>query len=119
MFKRLKGTLYFTVAGYFKFFAKVQLGLWRPKIVVVTGSNGKTTLVHLIVSQLKIKARYSHHANSSFGIPFDILNLHRTTFEPGECLALFLLAPIKAFKKPYKEKLYIVEADCDRPGEGK
>jgi UDP-N-acetylmuramoyl-tripeptide--D-alanyl-D-alanine ligase len=30
-----------------------------------------------------------------------------------------LAAPFKAFKKIHEKKLYIVEADCDRPGEGK
>ncbi|HYV33448.1 MAG TPA: cyanophycin synthetase [Candidatus Limnocylindria bacterium] len=119
MLKRLKYKLYFFVAGYFRFFAKIQLALWKPRIIVVTGSNGKTTLLHLIESQLKNRARYSHHANSSFGIPFDILNLHRQTFKAGEWLYLFLLAPLKALKKPYTQKIYVVEADCDRPGEGK
>lgn len=119
MFKRLKYKIYFLVAGYFRFFAKIQLALWKPQIVVVTGSNGKTTLLHLIESQLKNRARYSHHANSSFGIPFDILNLKRESFTLGEWPYLFLAAPFKALKKPYQQKLYIVEADCDRPGEGK
>ncbi len=119
MLKRLKYKLYFLVANYFRFFAKIQLAVWKPQIIVVTGSNGKTTLLHLIESQLKNRARYSHHANSSFGIPFDILNLKRESFTLGEWPYLFLAAPLKALKKPYAEKIYVVEADCDRPGEGK
>lgn len=119
MLKTIKNKLYFVVAGYFRFFASIQLQRWNPRIIVVTGSSGKTTLLHLIESQLKGSAKYSHHANSSFGIPFDILELKRTTLQKGEWLYLFLAAPFKAFKKPFAEKLYIVEADCDRPGEGK
>ncbi|MFI5205679.1 MAG: glutamate ligase domain-containing protein [Candidatus Paceibacterales bacterium] len=118
MLKQLKYKLYFIVAGYFRFFAAIQLNRWKPQIIVVTGSSGKTTLLHLIESQLKDRARYSHHANSSFGIPFDILGLKRQTLQKGEWVYLFLVAPFKAFKKPFAEKLYIVEADCDRPGEG-
>jgi UDP-N-acetylmuramoyl-tripeptide--D-alanyl-D-alanine ligase len=38
---------------------------------------------------------------------------------PAEWPGLFLSAPIAALKKPPDEKLYIVEADCDRVGEGK
>jgi len=86
---------------------------------VVTGSNGKTTLLHLIESQLREKAKYSHHANSSYGIPFNILGLQRKTLTIFEWPLLFLLAPFKAFKSPPSQNLYVVEADCDRLAEGK
>jgi UDP-N-acetylmuramoyl-tripeptide--D-alanyl-D-alanine ligase len=119
MLKSIKSKLYFFVAGYFKFFASIQLRKWNPRIIVVTGSSGKTTLLHLIESQLKQQAKYSHNANSSFGVPFNILGLKRTTLQKGEWLYLFFAAPFKAFKKPFAEKIYVVEADCDRPGEGK
>lgn len=119
MINKLKRFFYFPFARYFRFFAKIQMALWKPKIVVVTGSNAKTTLLHLIESQIGNRARYSHQANSSFGIPFDILGLQRKKLTIDEWPSLFLLAPFKAFKKPPKENLYIVEADCDRPYEGK
>lgn len=119
MIKKIKQILYFPVASYFKFFANIQLLIWRPEIVVITGSSSKTTILHLIQSALEEEARYSHHANSGFGIPFDILGLKRKTLEVWEWPLLFLQAPLKAFKTPFKEKLYIVEADCDRPYEGK
>lgn len=116
---RLKKILYFPTAYYFKFFAQVQLKIWKPRIVVITGSNGKTTFLHLIESQLGDKAKYSHHANSTYGIPFNILGLERRTLNLIEWPLLFLLAPFKAFKAPSKQKIYVVEADCDRPDEGK
>lgn len=119
MITRLKKYLYFPVASYFRFFAAIRLKHWNPKIIVVTGSNGKTTLLHLLESQIGEKAKYSHHANSSFGIPFDILALHRKSLLKSEWISLILKTPINAFKSPPKEKVYIVEADCDRPGEGK
>ncbi len=119
MLGKIKRFFYFPAAWYFRFFAQIQLAFWKPKIVVITGSSGKTTLLHLIESQLKQKARYSHHANSAYGIPFDILGLQRNDLVISEWLYLFLAAPLRAFKKPFKENLYIVEADCDRPGEGK
>lgn len=115
---KLKKLFYFPVAAYFRFFASLQLSLWRPRIIVITGSSGKTTLLHLVESQLGETARYSHHANSAFGIPFDILGLKRTTLLPHEWIFLFLSAPFKALKRPYSQKIYVVEADCDRPGEG-
>lgn len=119
MITGIKQLFYFPIAYYFRFWAKIQLSLWKPRIIVVTGSSGKTTLLHLIESQLGSIAKYSHLANSSFGIPFDILGLKRKNLTLDEWPYLFLLAPFKAFKSAPKEKLYIVEADCDRPGEGK
>ncbi len=118
MIRLIKKKLYFVIARYFRFFANIQLAVWRPRIIAITGSSGKTTLLHLIESQLKGLARYSHRANSTYGIPFDILGLKRTKLIPSEWILLFLAAPFRAFKKPYKEKMYVVEADCDRPGEG-
>lgn len=119
MYSKLKKYFYFFFATYFKFFAKIQLKIWKPHIIVVTGSNGKTTLLYLVESQLKNEAKYSHLANSSYGIPFNILGLDRKSLTINEWPLLFLLTPFKAFKKPPNEKFYIVEADCDRPGEGK
>lgn len=119
MIKAIKQAFYFPIAYYFRFLAKIRLNLWKPKIVVITGSSGKTTLLHLIESQIRGKAKYSHQANSSYGIPFDILELKRKTLTPDEWIYLFLIAPFRIFKKNPTEKIYIVEADCDRPKEGK
>ena len=119
MINQLKKALYFPLANYFKFFAKIRLARWNPRVIVVTGSSGKTTLLHLIESQLGPKARYSHHANSAYGIPFNILGLKRESLEFMEWPYLFLMAPVSVFKKLPLEKFYVVEADCDRPEEGK
>lgn len=119
MLERFKIIFFFPVANYFMFFARIQLKRWNPQIVVVTGSSGKTTLLHLIESQLGNQAKYSHHANSAIGIPFDILGLSRKTLQPNEWISLFIMAPIRAFQKGFKEKIYVVEADADRPNEGK
>ena len=119
MVRKLKDILYFTVARYFRFFARIRLLRWKPRIVVITGSNGKTTALHLMEAQLGVRARYSHGANSSFGIPFDILGLKRVSYSPLEWFSLALRAPFSAWKKPPREEIYVVEADCDRPGEGR
>jgi len=119
MIRVIKRIFYFPLAYYFRFWAKIALNSWKPIIVVITGSSGKTTLLHLIESQIGNKAKYSHHANSAFGIPFNILGLRRKKLTIDEWIFLFLLAPSQAFRTNPKEKLYIVEADCDRPGEGK
>ena len=86
---------------------------------MITGSSGKTTLLDLVGSQLKKRVKYAYKANSSYGIPFDILGLQRKTFLLYEWLGLFIKAPFAVFKSSPKEKIYVVEVDCDRPGEGK
>lgn len=119
MLRWLKKILYFPIAHYFKFFAQIQLARWKPRIILITGSSGKTTLLHLIESQIKQEAKYSYQANSAYGISFDILGLKRSKLVPTEWLYLFFAAPFKALSKSEnKKKFYIVEADCDRPGEG-
>lgn len=105
------------VAGYFWLWAAAVLDRWQPEIIVVTGSNGKTTLLNLLESQLKEDARYTHKANSAFGIAFNILGLERKNLQPSEWFMLFLKAPIAAFTHTPKQKIYIVEADADRPRE--
>jgi UDP-N-acetylmuramyl pentapeptide synthase len=119
MLDKLKTIFFFPIATYFKFFAQIRLKRWNPQIIVITGSSGKTTLLHLIESQLQSKAKYSHHANSAMGIPFDILGLSRKTLHPTEWITLFIMAPLKVFDKPFSQKIYVVEADADRPGEAK
>lgn len=118
MFQKIKNFFYFPFASYFRFFAAIRLRRWNPRIVVITGSSGKTTLLHLVESQLQDKARYSHEANSSFGIPFNILGLFRKDLTLVEWPRLFILAPFAVFKELPQEKIYVVEADCDRPYEG-
>lgn len=118
MIQHLKIALYFTVARYFRFFARIRLKRWKPRVVLITGSNGKTTALHLTAWQLGPAAKYSFKANSAFGIPFDILGLKRTRYSVFEWPGLFLKAPLHALKGPHPEKIYVVEVDGDRPGDG-
>lgn len=119
MLGKLKRFFYFFGAHYFRIYAQFYLNRWNPKVIVVTGSSGKTTLLHLIESQLGERAKYSHKANSSYGIPFDILGINRNSLTIDEWPLLFFKAPFQALRKIEKVDLYIVEADCDRPFEGK
>ena len=118
MFQKVKRFFYFPVAGYFRFFAAIRLKKWNPRIIVITGSSGKTTLLHLVEAQLGDLAKYSHEANSSFGIPFDILDIHRKSLTLIEWPRIFLSPIINILRPVPKEKIYVVECDCDRPNEG-
>ncbi|OPZ21236.1 MAG: putative bifunctional UDP-N-acetylmuramoylalanyl-D-glutamate--2,6-diaminopimelate ligase/UDP-N-acetylmuramoyl-tripeptide:D-alanyl-D-alanine ligase [bacterium ADurb.BinA186] len=47
------------------------------------------------------------------------MGLNKNSYNLLQWLGQFLTAPVKAFHKPFPEKLYVVEADCDQPGVGK
>lgn len=119
MIKAFKRIAYFPIAGYFRFFARIYLKRWNPKIIVITGSQGKTTLFSLLKAQFGENAMYAERSNSSFGIPFHILGLTRKSFGIFEWPLFAIFAPLKAFRKLSSQKIYIVEADCDRPNEGR
>ncbi len=119
MLAGFKKRFYFVVAAYFGFWAGFVLRRWRPRVIVITGSSGKTTLLQLVEAQLGDTATYSHHANSAIGIPFHLLGLKTNVSFPFGWIQQFALAPLQAWRQPPKTKLYVVEADCDRPNEGK
>ena len=100
---------------YFVFWGRIALKRWHPKIVVVTGSVGKTTMLGIIEAQLGDVARYSHNANSAIGIAFDILKLRRIYDSRKNWFYNISHAPIHAFTAKHKERIYIVEADIARP----
>ncbi|OGK56217.1 hypothetical protein A3H83_01730 [Candidatus Roizmanbacteria bacterium RIFCSPLOWO2_02_FULL_39_8] len=87
-------------------------------MIVITGSSGKTTVLHLLESQIGEEAYYSHKANSSYGIPFNILGMERGTLSKWEWPLLFLKTPFAAYGSVPAQKIYVAEVDCDRPSEG-
>lgn len=120
MLASLKKSLYFPIAYYFRFFASIKLNFWKPRVIVATGSIGKTTLFELLRSQIPATdAYFANHVNSTYGIPVNILGLNIKNPNLLTWLNLFISAPFALFKPYPKQKTYIVEADCDRPGEGK
>lgn len=113
----LKRKLYLIVAGYFRFWAKRSLGRWNPRIIAVTGSVGKTTMLHLLELQLEDRAHYSHFANSIYGICFDIVGLRGVTSSKLQWLWLIVAVPIRSIFFTHKQEFYVVEVDADRPKE--
>lgn len=111
-----KDTFYFIAARYFRFWARISLERWQPRVIVITGSSGKTTLLHLLESQFIDSAKVSHHANSAFGIPFDVLGIHGVD-GLGQWLKQMFIAPSRAFTYKQESEFYLAEVDAERPGE--
>ncbi|MBR3320189.1 hypothetical protein IKG20_02700 [Candidatus Saccharibacteria bacterium] len=114
---RLKKRFYFLVAGYFRFFANRALKRWNPRIIAITGSAGKTTMLHMVEFELGKDAHYSHDANSAFGVSFDLLGLKGIRGTKLRWLWLFIAAPIRSLYFKHKETFYVVEIDAERPRE--
>lgn len=114
---KAKKALYIFVAKYFRFWANISLKRWHPRIIAVTGSVGKTTMLHLMETQLGTDAHYSHFANSAFGVAFDIVGLRGVTKSKLRWLLLLVAVPVRSFYYRHRETFYVVEIDGERPRE--
>lgn len=116
-FAKFKKRFYFVAAGYFRFFANLSFRRWHPRVIAITGSVGKTTMLHMMEYELGSRAHYSHDANSAFGIAFDLVGTHGVTGSKLRWLWLFLLVPVKSLFYTRKGEFYVVEIDGERPHE--
>lgn len=114
---KLKKRLYFIVAKYFQFFANIALKRWSPRIIAITGSAGKTTMMLMLEHELGDRAHYSHDANSAFGVPFDVLGLKGIRGSKLRWFYLLLAAPFRGLFYTRKQDFYVVEIDGERPHE--
>ncbi len=115
---RFKKRFYFIAAGYFRFFANRAFKRWSPRVIAITGSVGKTTMLHILECQLGDRAHYSHNANSAFGIAFDLVGINKgVTGSKLRWAYLFLAVPIRALFFRHTEEFYVVEIDGERPHE--
>ncbi len=117
MYSKFKKRFYFVFANYFRFFADKVYKRWNPRVIAITGSAGKTTMLNLLEHEMGKKAHYSHDANSAFGIPFDLLGLKGIRGSKLKWFYLFIAAPIKSVFKQFKQDFYVVEIDGERPHE--
>ena len=109
--------MYLGVVRYFRFFANRSLKRWRPRVIAVTGSVGKTTLLNLLEVQLGERAHYSHNANSAYGITFDVLGIDGVRGSKLKWFYLFIVTPIRSLWFRHSEEFYVVEIDGERPKE--
>ena len=114
---KFKKKFYFVAAQYFRFFANASFKRWQPRVIAVTGSVGKTTMLHLLEASLGKRAHYSHNANSAFGIAFDMVGIDGIRGSKLRWLYLIFAVPIRSLFYKHTEKFYVVEIDGERPHE--
>jgi len=116
----MKSILKTIIQGVLTFEAKLVLAKYKPKIVAITGSVGKTSTKDAVYTALKghFNTRKSQKSfNSEIGIPLTILNCDNAWMNPigwlrnfAEGLLLIL------FKSKYPE-IIVLEVGADRPGD--
>ena len=85
-------------------------------MIMITGSVGKTTMLNLLAAQ-KLPAHFSHNANSSFGVAFDILGLDSVRGSRLRWFYLLFACFFRSFTFTRTAEFYIVEVDAERPHE--
>lgn len=103
--------------------ARLALAKYKPRIVAITGTVGKTTTKDAVYAALSgfFRVRKSEKSfNSDIGIPLTILGCPNPGLNPFGWLSVFLkgarLACRKSFDAPYPEWL-VIEVGADRPGD--
>lgn len=105
-----------------RFFAKIFIWRYKPEIIAITGSVGKSSAKEAIYQILKTKFRVRRNIgnyNNEIGVPLTILGL-----ETGGCSILawlknFLIAFLNIFWSRNYPELIILEMGVDKPGDMK
>lgn len=116
----LRQKIYFSITKYFQFFANRNLKKWKPIIIAVVGSAGKTTTMSFInqILSAKIKVKVSNKTNAASAIPLNILGLKQSSFSIWEWLKLVFVVPLRTYVK-HEENIYLCEMDTDQQDEMK
>jgi UDP-N-acetylmuramoyl-tripeptide--D-alanyl-D-alanine ligase len=105
------------------FLAVLARGILRryaPKIVMVTGSVGKTSTKDAVAAALSDRGyvRYSKKSyNSEFGLPFTVIGAENPWENPAAWLKLFGDALALRFLPSHYPNLLVLEIGADRPGD--
>ncbi len=100
--------------------AKIALFFWKPKIIAITGSVGKTSTkdaIFAVFSKIGSVRRSEKSFNSEIGIPLTILNLKNAWNNPFLWILALAEGAFRAFFVWPKEKWLILEVGADRPGD--
>lgn len=100
--------------------ARGMLWRYKPKIIAVTGSIGKTTTkdaIHAAISDSLFARKNQKSLNSEIGVPLTILGLENAWSNPLKWLLNILIGAWRLFAwHPYPAWL-ILEVGADRPGD--
>ncbi len=116
----MKGMLRSVFVGILALLARAILRKYRPQIVMVTGSVGKTSTKDAVVAALSgyTDVRGSEKSyNSELGVPFTIIGVHNPWSSPSAWFQVFDRAIELIIWKRLYPKLLVLEVGADRPGD--
>jgi len=100
--------------------ARLVLARYRPKIIAVTGTVGKTTTKDAIYKALSKRLhvrKNSKSLNSEIGVPLTILGLETGWSNPIHWLSNILIGLVEIIYWPKYPKYLVLEVGIDRPGD--
>ena len=113
------------LAGILRVLSQATIQRFKPEIIAITGSAGKTSTKDAIYTILKYRwrTRRNHdNFNNEIGVPLTILGEYKKSggiffWLPVLCRAVGqLILPRAFFRRPYPEVL-VLEYGADRPGD--
>ena len=116
----MKNSFKFVVAFFLGLFARAVVRRYRPHIVMVTGSVGKTSTKDAVASVLATRffVRKSEKSfNSEFGVPFTILGVDNPWGNPLAWLSLVKRAIVLLTLPNHYPNMLVLEVGADRPGD--
>ena len=99
--------------------AKIALARFKPKIVAITGSVGKTSAkdaIHAVLATKFFIRKSEKSFNSEIGTPLTILGLPNGWNNPLAWLVILISGALVLFRRKYPDWL-ILEIGADRPGD--
>ena len=116
----MKNFFKFIVALMLSFFARAVVRRYRPSIVMVTGSVGKTSTKDAVAAVLTARflVRKSEKSfNSEFGVPFTILGVGNPWGNPFAWFSVVKSAFALLFLPNHYPNMLVLEIGADRPGD--
>ncbi len=121
----MKETFKFIVEKIIVWEAKLVLKKYKPRIIAITGSVGKTstkdaifsTLVAILPGGAQAVRKSDKSFNSDIGVALTVLGLPNGWYNPFRWLANFVEGCMQAFFTLHYPKLLVLEIGADRPGD--
>ena len=116
----MKNILKPIVVSLLAFFARLVVRRYSPRIVMVTGSVGKTSTKDAVAAALGARffVRKSEKSfNSEFGVPFTILGVGNPWDDPFEWLSLMKRAFALLLLPNHYPNMLVLEVGADKPGD--
>lgn len=116
----MKSLLRVPIAALFAFLSRLILRKYKPRIVMVTGSVGKTSTKDAVAAALTphFHLRASEKSyNSEFGVPLTIIGAKNPWENPSAWIRVLGEALALIFLPSHYPKLLVLEVGADRPGD--